>query len=218
MKSSSLLSHLIGSSTPYCRITYIWIEQIRVHRRCATRWRIFGYACIQYRLFDVTSFQCTVNPLRIQFIFVHGGSGFDTLFNSTCRYRYIFIACLLSPASPTSEKSPSLTSRILSLYLLRMSIGRSKLRSTSTMSQLPPGFDPANVPLLPPLTGLTSNFINPPSLAHVAEGVGGSLIAIETLLLCFRTWSNIKTFGKLRLEDCTKLCLNFGYLIYTNLS
>ena len=71
------------------------------------------------------------------------------------------------------------------------------------MAQLPPGVDPANVPLLPPPTGLTSNFINPPSLAHVAEGVGGSLIAIETLLLCFRTWSNINTFGRLRFEDCT---------------
>ena len=75
------------------------------------------------------------------------------------------------------------------------------------MSQLPPGIDPANVPLRPPPTGQISNFVNPPSLAPVAEGVGGSLVAIETLLLCLRTWSNFKTFGRLRFEDCT--CYTF---------
>lgn len=71
------------------------------------------------------------------------------------------------------------------------------------MSQRPPGVDPANVPLLPPPTGGTSNFVNAPSLAPLAEGVGASLIAIETLLLLLRTWSNVKKCGKLRLEDCT---------------
>ena len=71
------------------------------------------------------------------------------------------------------------------------------------MSQRPPGIDPANVPLLPPPPGETSNFVNAPSLAPLAEGVGASLIAIETLLLCLRTWSNVKKCGKLRFEDCT---------------
>ena len=71
------------------------------------------------------------------------------------------------------------------------------------MSQLSSGVDPANVPLLPPPTGQISNFVNPPSLAPVAEGVGGLLVAIETLLLCLRTWSNFKTFSRLRFEDCT---------------
>ena len=70
------------------------------------------------------------------------------------------------------------------------------------MPQLPPGVDPSRTPLLPPPTGQISNFIDPPSLAPIAEGVGGSLIAIETMLLILRTFSNIKTFGKLRFEDC----------------
>lgn len=70
------------------------------------------------------------------------------------------------------------------------------------MSQLPSGVDLSKIPLLPPPVGQTSNFIDPPSLAAVAEGVGGSLIAIETILLVLRTCSNIKTFGKVRFEDC----------------
>ena len=65
------------------------------------------------------------------------------------------------------------------------------------------GTDPANVPLMPPPTGQISNFVNPPSLAPLAEGIGGSLIAIETLLLCLRTWANVTKSGKLRFEDCT---------------
>lgn len=70
------------------------------------------------------------------------------------------------------------------------------------MSQLPPGIDPSKVPLLAPPEGQTSNFIDPPSLAPVAEGVGGLLIAVETIMLVLRTCSNVKTFGKLRFEDC----------------
>ncbi|KAL8787504.1 MAG: hypothetical protein Q9213_002162 [Squamulea squamosa] len=70
------------------------------------------------------------------------------------------------------------------------------------MDQLPPGFDASKIPLLPPPAGTTSNFVDPPTLASVAEGVGGLLIAIETVLLALRTWTNFKTFRKLRLEDC----------------
>ena len=64
-----------------------------------------------------------------------------------------------------------------------------------SISQRPPSVDPANVPLLPPPAGGTSNFVNAPSLAPLAEGMGGSLIAIETLLLCLRTWVNVTKFG-----------------------
>lgn len=70
------------------------------------------------------------------------------------------------------------------------------------MAELPPGVDPSKVPLYPPPAGLSSNFIDPPSLASVAEGVGGLLIAVETLLLILRTASNLTKFHKLRLEDC----------------
>ena len=70
------------------------------------------------------------------------------------------------------------------------------------MAQLPPGVDPAKIPLQPPPKGQTSNFINPPSLASVAEGVGSLLIALETILLVLRSCSNVKTFGRLRFEDC----------------
>lgn len=70
------------------------------------------------------------------------------------------------------------------------------------MDQLPPGVDLSKIPLSPPPKGLVSNFINPPSLAPVAEVVGGLLIAIETILVLLRTCTNWKSFGKLRLEDC----------------
>lgn len=73
------------------------------------------------------------------------------------------------------------------------------------MVELPPGVDPSTTPLLPPPDGKSSNFIDPTSLASVAEGVGGVLIAIETLLLILRTYSNLKTFRKLHLEDCKSL-------------
>ena len=71
------------------------------------------------------------------------------------------------------------------------------------MDQLPPGVDLSKIPLLPPPAGKASNFIDPPSLASIAEGVGGFFIAVETLLLILRTVSNLKTFRKLRLDDCT---------------
>ena len=71
------------------------------------------------------------------------------------------------------------------------------------MAQLPPGVDPTKTPLYSPPQGQTSNFIDPPSLAPVVEGVGGLLIAIETILVVLRTCSNFRTFGKLRFEDCT---------------
>ncbi len=60
------------------------------------------------------------------------------------------------------------------------------------MSQLPPGIDLSKLPLLSPPKGQISNFINPPSLAPVAVGVGSLLIAIETILLAFRTCSNVQ--------------------------
>ena len=70
------------------------------------------------------------------------------------------------------------------------------------MASLPPGTDLSQIPLSPPPTGRVSNFVNPPSLAHVTEGVGGFLIALETVLLILRTYSNIKTVGRVRFEDC----------------
>lgn len=70
------------------------------------------------------------------------------------------------------------------------------------MSQLPPTVDPSKTPLIPPPPGQVSNFVDPPSLASLAEGLGGTLIAIETLFLILRTCSNVKTYGKSRLEDC----------------
>lgn len=82
------------------------------------------------------------------------------------------------------------------------------------MDQLPPGIDPSTIPLLPPPDGKSSNFIDPPSLASVSEGVGGLLIAVETLLLILRTYSNLKAFRKLRLEDYWTIfaaILTYGY-------
>lgn len=70
------------------------------------------------------------------------------------------------------------------------------------MASLPPGADLSQTPLSPPPNGQVSNFVNPPSLAHVTEGVGGFLIALETVLLVLRTYSNVKTAGKIRFEDC----------------
>ena len=70
------------------------------------------------------------------------------------------------------------------------------------MASLPPGADLSQIPLSPPPTGQVSNFMNPPSLGHVTEGVGGFLIALETILLVLRTYTNVKTLGKIRFEDC----------------
>ena len=70
------------------------------------------------------------------------------------------------------------------------------------MSHLPPGADISDTPLIPPPAGQTSNFNDPVSLAPVAQGMGGLLIVVETILLILRTCSNIKGFGKLRFEDC----------------
>ncbi|MCJ1462834.1 hypothetical protein MMC07_001437 [Pseudocyphellaria aurata] len=66
---------------------------------------------------------------------------------------------------------------------------------------MPPGVDLSHIPIASPPPGQKSNFINPPSLAPVAEIVGSLLIAIETIILVFRTCSNVKTFGRIRLED-----------------
>ena len=74
--------------------------------------------------------------------------------------------------------------------------------SDLNMASLPPDADLSRIPLSPPPTGRVSNFVNPPSLAHVTEGVGGFLIALETVLLVLRTYSNVKLVGKLRFEDC----------------
>ena len=70
------------------------------------------------------------------------------------------------------------------------------------MSQLPPSVDLSKIPFSPQPAGQISNFVDPPSLAHVVEVVGGLLIAIETMLLVLRTVVNVRTFSKLRLEDC----------------
>ncbi|KAL9010749.1 MAG: hypothetical protein Q9173_004343 [Seirophora scorigena] len=89
------------------------------------------------------------------------------------------------------------------------------------MAQLPPGADPSKVPWLPPPAGQSSNFVDPPSLASIAEGVGGLLIAVETLLVTLRTASNLKTFRKLRLEDYKlfryKLYAAFAFIAVTTL-
>ncbi|KAL8851920.1 MAG: hypothetical protein Q9221_003131 [Calogaya cf. arnoldii] len=84
------------------------------------------------------------------------------------------------------------------------------------MDQLPPGVDLSKIPLLPPPAGKASNFIDPPSLASIAEGVGGFFIAVETLLLILRTVSNLKTFRKLRLDDYWTIfaaVLSYGYFV-----
>ena len=78
------------------------------------------------------------------------------------------------------------------------------------MSQLPPGANPSTIPLLPAPPDQQSNFIDPPSLAPVAEGIGGLLVAIETLLVLLRTYANVKASHKLRFEDCKSNCIDLS--------
>lgn len=70
------------------------------------------------------------------------------------------------------------------------------------MASLPPGADLSQIATSPPPPGRVSNFVNPPSLGHVTEGLCGFLIALQTILLILRTYSNVKTLGKIRFEDC----------------
>lgn len=85
------------------------------------------------------------------------------------------------------------------------------------MPRLPLQVDPAKTPVLPPPKGQISNFIDPSSLASVSESVGGLLLAIETVLVVLRTFSNVKQFGKLRFEDCIchpeNLTLNLANMV-----
>ena len=80
------------------------------------------------------------------------------------------------------------------------------------MAHISPSTDLSKIPLLPPLPEKESNFSNPSSLAPLADGIGGLIIAFETTIVVLRTYINVKAHHKLRIEDC--IYHDMGHSIY----
>lgn len=70
------------------------------------------------------------------------------------------------------------------------------------MDQVPPGTDLTTVPLVPNPNGKPPNFVNPPSQADTALGVGLPLVIISTLVVFVRLITNFRSARKLGLDDC----------------
>lgn len=74
------------------------------------------------------------------------------------------------------------------------------------MSTVPPAYDLSKIPLLPnPNPAVPSNFIDPPTLAPVLQGVGITFAIIAIIFVAIRLHSNARAARKLGLDDCMPL-------------
>ncbi|KAF7506028.1 hypothetical protein GJ744_012275 [Endocarpon pusillum] len=67
--------------------------------------------------------------------------------------------------------------------------------------QLPPGVDPATIPMAPPPDGQFSNFVDPPSQAATVLGTGISFGVVSLTFLVLRISTNITVTKKLGIDD-----------------
>ena len=69
------------------------------------------------------------------------------------------------------------------------------------MASLPPGTDLSKIPLAPN-PNVSSNFVNPPSLAPTIVGLSTTLIAITLAFMVARLYANIHSVRKVGWDDC----------------
>lgn len=70
------------------------------------------------------------------------------------------------------------------------------------MASLPRGTDLSTIPLAPPPTGITSNFVNPESLANTILHIAISMLVSTTLVVFVRLSTNYHTTRGLGWDDC----------------
>ncbi len=68
--------------------------------------------------------------------------------------------------------------------------------------QIPPGVDPATIPLSTPPDGQLPNFVDPPSQIANVLGTGISFGLISLIFVALRIFNNISVAKRLAVDDC----------------
>ncbi|KAI1145492.1 hypothetical protein F4825DRAFT_457442 [Nemania diffusa] len=63
----------------------------------------------------------------------------------------------------------------------------------------------SDIPALEPPEGMTSNFINPPSIHYIHNAVAISALTVSAIAVAARTFARVKFLKKFNLDDCALL-------------
>lgn len=89
-----------------------------------------------------------------------------------------------------------------SLLAHRIAIGIQMVFWSAKMTSLPPGIDLSTISLVPPPSGMSSNFVDPESLANIMMPVEISMLVSTVLVVIVRLLSNHHATRGLGWDDC----------------